>query len=169
MDEALCRIQSDHQVPDFGDRRIRYEQLGDDQLMYVDDLPVYATALGQGEPLSDQELYEAYLQVLTRHAELTKLIRQELKEMRDYPEAISRAEHQLEMLLKPGGIGGAFTIQSELEECWLGLKADPTVTDPEAKMAELGEWFAEQFKAAITREIAADPIEMVDDSFSEEE
>ena len=89
--------------------------------------------------------------------------------MSDYPDAISRAEHQLEMLLKPGGIGGAFTIQSELEECWLGLKADPTVTDPEAKMAELGEWFAEKFKAAISREIAAEPVETADDLYSEEE
>ena len=76
-----------------------------------------------------------------------------------YPEAIQRAEHQLAMLLKPGGSGGSFCIQSELATCWESLKADPTVTDPEAKMTELGEWFAEQFKLAIAREIDADPIE----------
>lgn len=87
--------------------------------------------------------------------------------MSDYPDAIQRAEHQLEMLIKPGGIGGAFTIQDELELCWASLKADPTVADPEAKMAELGNWFAEQFKGAISREIAANPIE--NDPFSEEE
>lgn len=168
MDDALRRIQSDNQVPDFGDRRIRYEQLGNDQLMYVDDLPVYAAALSQGEPLSDQEIYQAYLQVLTQHAEQTKLIRQELKEMKDYPDAIRRAEHQLEMLLKRGG-GAVCNLQDELETCWLSLKADSTVTDPEAKMAELGEWFAEQFKEAIAREMAADPVETTDDLYSEEE
>ena len=79
-------------------------------------------------------------------------------------EAIQRAEHQLAMLLKPGGSGGSFCIQSELSTCWESLKADPTVADPEAKMTELGEWFAEQFKAAITQEVAADPIEPAADA-----
>ena len=87
--------------------------------------------------------------------------------MSDYPDALHRAEHQLEMLLKPGGIGGAFCIQDELELCWASLKADPTVTEPEAKMAELGNWFAEQFRSAISREIAANPIER--DPVAEEE
>lgn len=31
------------------------------------------------------------------------------------PEAIQRAEHQLEMLLKPSGSGGTFGIQDEPE------------------------------------------------------
>ena len=168
MDEALRRIQADHRVPNFGDRRIRYEQLGNDQLIYIDDSPIYATALGEREPLSDQALYEAYLQSLVEHEKLTELIRQDLKEMRDYPDAIRRAEHQLEMLLKRGG-GAVCNLQNELETCWLSLKADPTVTDPEAKMAELGEWFAEKFKEAIAREIAADPVETADDLYSEEE
>lgn len=74
------------------------------------------------------------------------------------PEAIQRAQHQLEILLKPGGSGGAFCIQDELDLCWTSLKEDPTVTDPEAKLTELGEWFATQFKAAITQRIAADPF-----------
>ena len=74
------------------------------------------------------------------------------------PSAIQRAKHQLELLLKPGGSGGAFCIQDELKLCWTSLKAAPTVTDPEAKQTELGEWFATQFKAAITHEIAADPF-----------
>ncbi|EDX82424.1 hypothetical protein S7335_871 [Synechococcus sp. PCC 7335] len=78
------------------------------------------------------------------------------------PEAIQRAEHQLEMLLKPGGSGGAFCIKDELELCWESLKADPTVTDPEAKMTELGDWFTEQFKDAIAHEIATAPIERED-------
>lgn len=77
----------------------------------------------------------------------------------DYPEAIRRAEHQLEMLLKPGGSAGSFAIQDELELCWASLKEDPTVADPEAKMAELGDWFAEKFKAAIARQIELDPVE----------
>ena len=80
MDDALRHVQSDNQVPDFGDRRIRYEQLGNDQLLYIDDSPMYAIALGQREPLSEQELYEAYLQRLVQIAEQTELIRQELKE-----------------------------------------------------------------------------------------
>lgn len=77
----------------------------------------------------------------------------------DYPEAIQRAEHQLEMLLKPGGSGGTFAIQDELEICWATLKEDPTVADPEAKMAELGDWFAEKFKAAIAHQIELAPVE----------
>ena len=168
MDEALRRIQADHRVPNFGNGRIRYEQLGNDQLLYIDDSPVYATALGEREPLSDQALYEAYLQRLIDIDEQTELICQDLKEMRDYPDAIRFAEHQLEMLLKRDG-GAVCNLQDELEACWLSLKADPTVTDPEAKMAELGEWFAEKFKEAITREIAADPVETADDLYSEEE
>ena len=52
MDEALRRVQFDHQVPNFGDMRIRYERIDTDQLLYVDDLPVYAISLGQREPLS---------------------------------------------------------------------------------------------------------------------
>lgn len=64
---------------------------------------------------------------------------------------------------------GTFGIQDELELCWATLKEDPTVSDPEAKMVELGEWFAEKFRAAISREIAANPIETEYDSFSEEE
>ena len=75
------------------------------------------------------------------------------------PEAIQRARHQLEMLLKPGGSGGAFCIQDELATCWASLKADPTVTDPEAQMTELADWFAERFRGAITHEIASAPIE----------
>ena len=43
----------------------------------------------------------------------------------------------------------------------------PTVTDPEAQMAELGNWLAEQFKAAIAREILADPVVTSDDSFTD--
>ena len=168
MDEALRHAQSYNKVPDFGDRRIRYEQLGNDQLIYIDDSPVYATALGDREPLSDQALYEAYLQFLVEHEQLTELIRQDLKEMRDYPDAIRRAEHQLEMLLKRDG-GAVCNLQDELETCWQSLKADPTVTDPEAKMAELSDWFAEKFKEAIAREIAADPVETADDLYSEEE
>lgn len=168
MDEALRHAQSYNEVPDFGDRRIRYEQLGNDQLIYIDDSPIYATALGDREPLSDQALYEAYLQFLVEHEKLTELIRQDLKEMRDYPDAIRRAEHQLEMLLKRDG-GAVCNLQDELETCWLSLKTDPTVTDPEAKMAELGDWFAEKFKEAIAREIAADPVETADDLYSEEE
>ena len=74
------------------------------------------------------------------------------------PEAIQRAQHQLEMLLKPGGSGGAFCIQDELATCWASLKADPTVADPEAKMTELADWFTQQFRAQITHEIAADPF-----------
>lgn len=54
------------------------------------------------------------------------------------------AHHQLEMLLKPGGSSGAFDIKGELACCWASLKADPTVADPNAKMTELGEWFAEK-------------------------
>ena len=75
------------------------------------------------------------------------------------PEAIQRAKHQLEMLLKPGGSGGAFCIQDELATCWESLKADPTVTDPEAQMTELADWFAEKFSGEITHEIASAPIE----------
>ena len=74
------------------------------------------------------------------------------------PEAIQRAQHQLEMLLKPGGSGGAFCIQDELATCWASLKADPTVADPEAKMTALADWFAQQLRAAIAHEIAADPL-----------
>lgn len=70
---------------------------------------------------------------------------------------MQRAEHQLAMLLKPGSSGGSLCIQSELFTRWESLKADPTVTDPEAKMTELGKWFAQQFKAVIAREIATDP------------
>ena len=168
MDDTLRRIQAAHQVPDFGDGLIRYEQLGNDQLIYIDDSPVYATALGDREPLSNQALYEVYLQFLVEHEKLTELIRQDLKEMRDYPDAIRRAEHQLEMLLKRDG-GAVCNLQDELETCWLSLKSDPTVTDPEARMAELGDWFAEKFKEAIACKIAADPVEKADDSLSKEE
>ena len=49
------------------------------------------------------------------------------------------------MLLKPGGSGGSFCIRSELVICWESLKADPTVTEPKAQIAELDNWFAEQF------------------------
>lgn len=75
------------------------------------------------------------------------------------PEAVARAEHQLEMLLKPGGAMVAYGLQDELEICWLTLKEDPTVADPVAVMDELGEWFAAKFREAIAREIAASPIE----------
>ncbi|MEN8444053.1 MAG: hypothetical protein ABG776_03455 [Cyanobacteria bacterium J06555_13] len=160
MDDTLRSAQAANQVPAFGDARIRYESVGDEQqILYIDDLPVYALASGQGEPLSDQSLYQAYLQSLVQITEQTKLMRQELSEMNDYPDAIRRAEHQLEMLLKPGGTGGTFGIQDELETCWATLKEDATVTDPEAKMAELGEWFSEKIRAAISWEIAANPIE----------
>lgn len=169
MDATPRSVQIDNKVPDFGDARIRYERINNDQLMYVDELPVYAISIGNGEPLSKQALYQAYLQSLVEITEQTKLIRQELRAMRDYPDAIRRAEHQLEMLLKPGGSGGAFCIQEELATCWTSLKADPSVTDAEAKMAELGNWFAIQFKEAIAQEIAANPIKTADDSFAEEE
>lgn len=169
MDKALRHVQFANQVPDFGDARIRYGRIDNDQLMYIDDLPIYAIALGQREPLSEQALYQAYLQSLVQITEQTQLIRQELQTMNDYPDAIRRAEHQLEMLLKPGGGGGVLSIQAELEICWLSLKEDPEVTDPEARMAELGEWFADKFKEAIAREIAADPIETATDPFAEEE
>lgn len=100
MDDTLRSVQADNKVPDFGDARIRYGWIGNDQLMYVDDLPVYALARGQGTPLTDQELYQAYLQSLVQIMEQTELIRQELREMSNYPDAIQRVEHQLEMLLK---------------------------------------------------------------------
>lgn len=61
MDDSLRQIQVEYGVPDFGDVRICYEQLGNDQLMYIDNLPVYAQALGARDPMSDQVLYPAYL------------------------------------------------------------------------------------------------------------
>ena len=70
----------------------------------------------------------------------------------DYPEAIRIAEHQLEMEIKD-------VLNREFETCWNQLKEDPAVTDPEAKMTELGDWFAEKSKAAITRLIELDPVE----------
>ena len=76
------------------------------------------------------------------------------------PRAFWRAESKLKLLLQPGGSGGIFDIQEELEVCWAALKADPTVADPEAKMVELSEWFLDEFKSAILREIAANPVEI---------
>ena len=78
------------------------------------------------------------------------------------PEAIQRAQHQLEMLLKPGGSGGAFCIQDELATCWASLKTDPAVADPEAKMTELADWFDKQLRDAIAHEIKTEPIESED-------
>ena len=76
------------------------------------------------------------------------------------PRAFWRAESQLKLLLQQNGSGGLFDIQDELAICWAGLKRDPTVTDPERKMMELGEWFVVEFQAAILREIAANPIDI---------
>lgn len=79
--------------------------------------------------------------------------------MNSHPDAIQRAEHQLEMLLKPGGSGGAFCLQEELEICWESLKADSTVPTPEAKMYELAEWFSGKVKEAIRQQISQSPAE----------
>ena len=68
-----------------------------------------------------------------------------------YPEALAIAEHQLEMQLLPGA-----EVRRELTACWSRLKADPSVTDPEAKMRALCEWYAEKFKQAALEEIAAE-------------
>ena len=87
MDDTLRSVQIKNKVPDFGDARIRYEWIDNDQLMYVDDLPVYALAGSQREPLSDRELYQAYLQSLVQIIEQTELIRQELQEINTAPQS----------------------------------------------------------------------------------
>ncbi|MEL6355114.1 MAG: hypothetical protein AAFR58_25725 [Cyanobacteria bacterium J06627_28] len=85
MDDTLRIVQVDNNVPDFGDDRIRYGWIGNDQLMYVDDLPVYALARGQGEPLSDQDLYHAYLQSLVDITEQAEYMSQELQPTNNDP------------------------------------------------------------------------------------
>lgn len=96
MDETLRSVQIANNVPDFGDARIRYGWIGNDQLMYVDDLPVYALARGQDEPLSDKALYQAYLQSLVDITEQAKRMSQELQPMNNAPHSgkpMKRPDH----------------------------------------------------------------------------
>ena len=71
-------------------------------------------------------------------------------------EAREIAEHQLEMAIKD-------VLISEFEACWNQLKADPAVSDPEAEMSELSEWFAEQVETAIAELIEQEPDESEDE------
>jgi len=67
-------------------------------------------------------------------------------------EAREIAEHQLETAIKD------FLID-ELEACWSRFKDETAITDPEAEMAELAEWFDEQVQAAIEEVIEQDPVD----------
>lgn len=77
-------------------------------------------------------------------------------------EAREIAEHQLETALRD-------VLVDELEACWSRLKDDATITDPEADMAELAEWFSEQVQAAIEEIIEQDPVDSDDDAFADED
>lgn len=65
-------------------------------------------------------------------------------------EAREIAEYQLEQALKD-------VLSGEFEACWNRLKEDSAVSDPEAEMSELAEWFAEQVQTAITELIEQEP------------
>ena len=71
-------------------------------------------------------------------------------------EAREIAEYQLEQALRD-------VLISEFEACWNRLKADSAVSDPEAEMSELAEWFAEQVQTAITELIEQEPDDDEDD------
>ena len=82
-------------------------------------------------------------------------------------EAREIAEYQLEQALRD-------VLSSEFEACWNRLKEDSAVSDPEAEMSELAEWFAEQVQTAITELIEqepddADDLDEDDDESDEEE
>ena len=82
-------------------------------------------------------------------------------------EAREIAEYQLEQALKD-------VLSSEFEACWNRLKEDAAVSDPEAEMSELAEWFAEQVQTAIAELIEQEPddgddLDDDDDESDEEE
>ena len=82
-------------------------------------------------------------------------------------EAREIAEYQLEQALKD-------VLSSEFEACWNRLKEDAAVSDPEAEMSELAEWFAEQVQTAIAELIEQEPddgddLDEDDDESDEEE
>ena len=77
-------------------------------------------------------------------------------------EAREIAEHQLEMAIKD-------VLSSEFEACWNRLKEDAAISDPEAEMTELAEWFAEQVQVAIAELIEQDPDETEYDSDEDED
>ena len=82
-------------------------------------------------------------------------------------EAREIAEYQLEQALKD-------VLNSEFEACWNRLKEDAAVSDPEAEMSELAEWFAEQVQTAIAELIEQEPddgddLDDDDDESDEEE
>lgn len=82
--------------------------------MYVDDLPVYALAGSQGEPLSGRALYQAFLQSLVQMMEQTKLIRQELQEMNDTPQ--SRVQSPKKAMKQPAHITNAYVLEQAQED-----------------------------------------------------
>ena len=61
MEEELRKAQIENGLPDFGDPRLTYGRIDNDQALYLDGLIRYATAIGDREPLSNEELYCAYL------------------------------------------------------------------------------------------------------------
>ncbi len=71
-------------------------------------------------------------------------------------EARELAEQQLELAIKD-------VLSEELAACWSRFQEDAAVSDPEAEMSELAEWFAEQVQAAIADVIEQDPL---DDEYS---
>ena len=86
-------------LPPFGDPRLSYETVLDQaspteifpryvggelvktQLMVLNELPIYAIKSGD-DPLTERELYEAYLASLEGIAKQTEIMRAELLEMK---------------------------------------------------------------------------------------
>lgn len=75
-------------------------------------------------------------------------------------EARAFAESQLEAAIKD-------VLSDEFEACWIRIKDDPAITDPEEQMAELAEWFGEQVQATI--EDIMDSEDDEDDAYEDED
>ncbi|MEL7333374.1 MAG: hypothetical protein AAFN12_14100 [Cyanobacteria bacterium J06560_2] len=76
-------------------------------------------------------------------------------------EAREIAEDSLETAIKD-------VLVDELESCWVRLKEDSAIADPEEQMAELAEWFTEQIQAAIEEIIEQDPADD-EDTFDDDD
>lgn len=74
LDDKLRAVQKRNKLPNFGDSRITYGRIDNDQLIYVDELPRYARAIGPDLPLSEAALYESYLLNLEEIERMTEML-----------------------------------------------------------------------------------------------